>query len=98
VHFPVSILAAFDRVFVPAGQSTTVTLRVAPRQLQYWSTPEGKWVTAVSQRTVSVGALECGSEAAALQFWLETAAASLPHSRALRAFSCPTRDKVLLAR
>ena len=56
VRFPVSILAAFDRVFVPAGQSRTVTLHVAPRQLQYWSTAEGKWVTAVSQRTVSVGA------------------------------------------
>ncbi len=56
VHFAVNILAAFDRVFVPAGQSKTVTLHVAPRQLQYWSTAEGKWVTAVSQRTVSVGA------------------------------------------
>ncbi len=56
VHFPVNILAAFDRVFVPAGQNKTVTLHVAPRQLQYWSTAEGKWVTAVSQRTVSVGA------------------------------------------
>ncbi|MGD0127981.1 MAG: glycoside hydrolase family 3 C-terminal domain-containing protein [Terriglobia bacterium] len=56
VQFPVRILAAFDRVFVPAGQTRTVTLRVAPRQLQYWSTAESKWVTAVSQRTVSVGA------------------------------------------
>ncbi len=56
VHFPVRILAAFDRVWVPAGQSRTVALHVAPRQLQYWSTAEGKWVTAVGQRTVSVGA------------------------------------------
>jgi beta-glucosidase len=56
VQFPVHILAAFDRVFVPAGQSKTITLRVAPRQLQYWSTADGKWATAVSQRTVSVGA------------------------------------------
>jgi beta-glucosidase len=56
VQFPVRILAGFDRVFVPAGQSRTITLHVAPRQLQYWSTAEGKWVTAVSRRTVSVGA------------------------------------------
>jgi beta-glucosidase len=56
VQFPVRILAAFDRVSVPAGQSRTVTLHVAPRQLQYWSTAEGKWVTAVKQRSVSVGA------------------------------------------
>jgi beta-glucosidase len=33
-----------------------VTLHVAPRQLQYWSTKEGKWVTAKGKRTVSVGA------------------------------------------
>jgi beta-glucosidase len=56
VQFPVRTLAAFDRVFVRAGQSRTVTLRVAPRQLQYWSTAEGKWITASGQRTVSVGA------------------------------------------
>jgi beta-glucosidase len=56
VRFPVSILAAFDRVFIPAGQSRTISLHVAPRRLQYWSTAEGKWATAVSQRTVSVGA------------------------------------------
>ena len=59
VQFPVSILTAFDRVFVPAGQSRTVTLHVAPRQLQYWSTADGKWVTAVSHRSVSVGASSC---------------------------------------
>ena len=56
VQFPVRALAAFDRVFVPAGKSRTVTLQVAPRQLQYWSTAAGKWVTASGQRTVSVGA------------------------------------------
>jgi beta-glucosidase len=56
VQFPVRSLAAFDRVFVPAGQSRTVTLRIAPRRLQYWSTAEGKWITAIGRRTVSVGA------------------------------------------
>jgi len=56
VQLPLRALAAFDRVFVPAGQSKTVTLHLAPRQLQYWSTVAGKWVEARGQRTLSVGA------------------------------------------
>jgi beta-glucosidase len=56
VHFPVRALVAFDRVHLAAGEGKTVTLHVAPRQLQYWSTKEGKWVTASGKRTLSVGA------------------------------------------
>jgi len=56
VQFPVRALAAFDRVCIPSGESKTVKLHVAPRQLQYWSTAEGMWVTASGKRTVSVGA------------------------------------------
>jgi beta-glucosidase len=56
VQFPVRALAAFDRVSIPAGESRTVRLHVAPRQLQYWSAPESKWVTAGGPRTLSVGA------------------------------------------
>jgi beta-glucosidase len=56
VQFPVRALAAFDRVFIPAGKSRTVTLYVPPRQLQYWSTAAGKWLRATGRRTVSVGA------------------------------------------
>jgi beta-glucosidase len=56
VEFPVQALAAFDRVFIPAGESQTITLHVAPRQLQYWSTAASKWITAAGQRRVSVGA------------------------------------------
>jgi beta-glucosidase len=55
VQFPIRALAAFDRVHIPAGASRAVTLHVAPRQLQYWSTKDGKWVTAAGKRTVSVG-------------------------------------------
>ncbi|MGA2569635.1 MAG: glycoside hydrolase family 3 C-terminal domain-containing protein [Terracidiphilus sp.] len=55
VQFPVRSLAAFDRVHIKKGESRNVTLHVAPRQLQYWSTKEGKWITASSGRTVSVG-------------------------------------------
>jgi beta-glucosidase len=56
VQFPVRALVAFDRIPLAAGEAKTVTLHVAPRQLQYWSTKEGKWVAASGKRTVSVGA------------------------------------------
>ncbi len=56
VQFPVRALAGFDRVHLAAGESKPVILHVAPRQLQYWSTKEGKWVTATGKRTLSVGA------------------------------------------
>ena len=55
VQFPVRSLVAFDRIHLSAGESKNVTLHVAPRQLQYWSTKDGKWVTATGKRTVSVG-------------------------------------------
>lgn len=56
IQFPVRALAGFDRVHFAAGESKPMTLHVAPRQLQYWSTKEGKWVTATGKRTLSVGA------------------------------------------
>jgi beta-glucosidase len=56
VQFPVRALAAFDRVHLAAGEAKTVTLHVEPRQLQFWSTADGKWKTAAGRRTVSVGA------------------------------------------
>ena len=52
VQFPVRALVGFDRVHLAAGKAKTVTLHVAPRQLQYWSTKEGKWVTATGQSHV----------------------------------------------
>jgi len=55
VQFPVRALVAFDRIHLVAGESKSVTLHVAPRQLQYWSTKEQKWATAAGKRTVSVG-------------------------------------------
>ena len=56
VKFPVRALVAFDRVHLAAGESKSVTLHVAPRQLQYWSTKDSKWVAATGKRTLSVGA------------------------------------------
>ena len=56
VQFPVRSLAGFDRVRLAAGEAKTVTVHVPERQLQYWSTKDGKWITATGKRTVSVGA------------------------------------------
>jgi beta-glucosidase len=56
VQFPVRALAGFERETIPAGVSKNVTIHVAQRQLQYWSTQEKKWVTVVRRRMLSVGA------------------------------------------
>jgi beta-glucosidase len=55
VQFPVRALVGFDRVHLAAGEAKAVTLHVVPRQLQYWSTKDGKWVTASGKRILSVG-------------------------------------------
>jgi len=55
VQFPVWTLAGFERETIPAGGSKDIMIHVAPRQLQYWSSREGKWVRA-GKRTLSVGA------------------------------------------
>lgn len=55
VQFPVRALVAFDRVAVKKGESREVSLHVAPRQLQYWSTKESKWLATAGERTLSVG-------------------------------------------
>ncbi|MGB8031336.1 MAG: glycoside hydrolase family 3 C-terminal domain-containing protein [Terracidiphilus sp.] len=56
VQFPVRALAGFERERIPVGATKDVTIHVAPRQLEYWSTQEGKWVRPVGKRTLSVGA------------------------------------------
>jgi beta-glucosidase len=55
-EFPVRALVAFDRVHIAAGEARTVTLHVAPRQLEYWSIANGKWVRPEGMRKLSVGA------------------------------------------
>jgi beta-glucosidase len=56
VQFPVRALVAFDRIHIGAGESKTVHLAVAQRQLQYWSSADHQWKIAAGPRTVSVGA------------------------------------------
>jgi beta-glucosidase len=55
VQFPVRALVAFDRIHLAAGESKTVELHVAPRQLEYWSVAETKWLRPNGKRIVSVG-------------------------------------------
>jgi beta-glucosidase len=55
VQFPVRTLAGFERETIPAGSSKDLIIHVASRQLQYWSTKEGRWVRA-GKRMLSVGA------------------------------------------
>ena len=56
IQFPVRALVGFERVHLMAGEHRTVKMDVAPRQLEYWSTKEGKWMRSVGARTLSVGA------------------------------------------
>jgi len=56
VQFPVQALVGFERERIPRGASKDVTIHVAPRQLQYWSTKEQRWVRALGKRVLSVGA------------------------------------------
>ena len=56
VQFPVRSLAAFERIHLRAGRAQIARLHVPLRQLQYWSTANSRWVTAIGRRTLSVGA------------------------------------------
>lgn len=56
VQFAVHTLVGFDRIHLKAGEAKVIVLHVAPRQLQYWSTGDSRWVTASGNRIVSVGA------------------------------------------
>jgi beta-glucosidase len=56
-QFAPKALAAYGRIQLAPGQTTTVTLHVPLRQLQYWSDTAG-WVTATGRRGVYVGSSE----------------------------------------
>ncbi|HEY5020527.1 MAG TPA: glycoside hydrolase family 3 C-terminal domain-containing protein, partial [Steroidobacteraceae bacterium] len=55
-QFAIRALAAFERVHLAAGEAKQITLRVAPRALQYWSAAQSRWLTASGSRLVYVGA------------------------------------------
>lgn len=49
-------LVEFDSVALDAGQSKTVSLHVAPRELSSYSTEDNNWVLGTGERTVYLGA------------------------------------------
>ena len=51
-------LAAYSRITLRPGQTQTVSLHVPLRQLQYWNTQSGSWVTAAGQRPLYVASNE----------------------------------------
>ena len=55
-QFAVRSLAGFERVHLAAGEAKVVTLHIAPRAFEYWSTAAGRWETARGPRKVRVGA------------------------------------------
>jgi beta-glucosidase len=55
VQFAEDVLAGFERVHLPPGASTRVTVHVPLRQLQYWSTEKHVWVTPGGPRTLWMG-------------------------------------------
>ena len=52
--FAPTALAAYARIHLAAGRTTTVSVHVPLRQLQYWSTTGG-WTTATGPRAVIIG-------------------------------------------
>jgi len=55
VQFAEDVLAGFERVHLEPGQSSPLTIHVPPRQLQYWSTSSGHWITPRGARRLWVG-------------------------------------------
>ena len=62
VTFAARALAGYHRIALRPGQSQTVTLHVPLRQLQYWDTKAGAWVTATGPRPLYIGTSERSAE------------------------------------
>jgi beta-glucosidase len=58
VPFASRALAAYGRITLRPGQSQLISLHIAPRQLQYWDTQSGSWMTAAGQRPLYVAGNE----------------------------------------
>jgi beta-glucosidase len=55
VQFANRILAGFERIHLEPGESKQVIIHLPPRELQYWSTAQHRWVTPVGTRTFWLG-------------------------------------------
>jgi beta-glucosidase len=55
IQFADSALAGFARVHLDPGASTQIVMRIPPRQLQYWSAADSRWIRVTGTRTLWVG-------------------------------------------
>jgi beta-glucosidase len=55
VQFAEDVLAGFERIHLEPGQSSPLSIHVPSRQLQYWSTSSGRWMTPQGVRRLWVG-------------------------------------------
>jgi beta-glucosidase len=55
VQFAPKTLVAFDRISLQAGEEREITLQVAPRAFEFWSTDRKTWVKPAGARSVRVG-------------------------------------------
>lgn len=62
VPFADRALAGYSRITLRPGQSQVVWLHVPLRQLQYWDSESGRWVTAAGQRPLYVAGNERSTE------------------------------------
>ena len=51
---PPKILRGFERVYLEAGQSQTITLALTQRDISYWNVVNQKWIVAKGKYTVSI--------------------------------------------
>jgi beta-glucosidase len=56
VPMPLRSLAAFETVELDPGASRTLTLRIAPRAFEYWTTDLHDWAPVPGARAIQVGA------------------------------------------
>jgi beta-glucosidase len=54
-QFAPKTLAAFDRVALQPGEEREVTMHIAPRAFEYWSTATNAWVRPAGERTLRAG-------------------------------------------
>ncbi len=55
VDRPIKELKGFDRVFIPHGQTKTVTLKLPARQLGYWDESKNQWVVETEPVELQLG-------------------------------------------
>ena len=56
IQRPLEELKGFDRVYIPPGETKTVTFPLSAASLRYWDTSQGHWVLETDKVEIRVGA------------------------------------------